>query len=120
MAATQYGTTLVIGATALTGYVIQSADTGDFEIAQEDVIEHVNGTIATRIIWARYPILNMELISVGTVSTQAAADFPKGLKCALTFSYAGLTLSSCICEDVKITSTRGAQKVTVTLKNIGV
>ena len=120
MAATQYGTTLVIGATALTGYVIESADTGDFEVAQEDVIEGVNGTIATRVIWARYPTLNLSLISVGTVSTQAAADFPKGLKCALTFSYAGLTLSSCICDDVKISNAKGGQKVTVTLKNIGV
>lgn len=122
MSATQFGTTLVIGAQAVTGYVVESAEIGDYEVKQADVIDGTTGAIATRIVFTRFPILNMTLVTVS--GTTATTHWPKGLKANKTGGYtaAGIafTFTSCIVDECKISETEGAQKVTVTLKNIGI
>jgi hypothetical protein len=119
---TQFGTTLIIGATAITNYVIESAEIGDYEVKQADVVNAVTGAIETRIVFTRFPILTMTLVSKN--GAVAGDDFPKGLKSTHTGTYtaAGITIdfSTCIVDDCKVSETEGAQKVVVTLKNIGV
>lgn len=119
---TQFGTTLIIGAQAVTDYIIESAEVGDYEVKQVDVINGTNGAIETRIVFTRFPILTMTLVSKD--ATAAGSDFPKGLKAVNTGSYtaAGITIAftDCFVDECKISETEGAQKVVVTLKDIGI
>jgi tetrahydromethanopterin S-methyltransferase subunit C len=119
---TQFGTTLIVGAQTVTGYIIESAEIGDYEVKQADVIDATSGAIATRIVFTRFPILNMTMVTIS--GSTAISHFPKGLKAAHTGSYtaAGITFTftSCIVDDCKVSESEGAQKVVVTLKNIGI
>ena len=119
---TQFGTTLVVGCQTVTGYVVESAEIGDYEVKQNDVIDATTGEIATRIVFTRFPIVTLTMVTAGT--SAAITHFPKGLKATHTGSYtaAGITVAftSCIVDDCKVSESEGGQKVVVTLKNIGV
>lgn len=120
---TQFGTTLDIGATALGSYLIDTAD-GDKEVVQEDVVSGTDGTIATRIVHQIMPILTLSLVCKSGANPDV--DFPKGLKCALTGTYTppgstvAVTLSNYIVDNMTPSRSKGAQKISVTLKNIGI
>lgn len=125
MATTQYAgsNTLIIGATAVGSYLIDTAD-GDNEVVQEDIITGTDGTIASRLVFQIMPMITLNLVAKSGATPWV--DFPKGLKCALTGTYTppgstvALTLSNMIVEECKVSNSKSAQRVTVTLKSIGV
>lgn len=98
--------------TGLANYIVESSTSGGKEIDFEDVFD-ANGLRATRLIFNRYPIINFVLIAT-TGATNPAADFPYGNMCTLT----GMT--SLYVESCEIATNKGATRVTVTLKNLGI
>lgn len=99
------------GAT-LTNYIVVSSTSGGKEVRFKDVFD-ANGALVSRLIFARYPIINMVLIAK-TGATTPATDFPMGDICAIT----GLT--TYYVENCEIATDEGETRVTVTLKNIGI
>jgi hypothetical protein len=112
MATTQHGDTLIIGAGTLTGYIVDTKDDGDVDVAMEEIEDGSDGSLATILVFRRDVKTTYNLIALS--SAAPATDFPKGAKCGLT----GLT--SLWVDDCRISSSKGAQRVTVTLVNKGI
>jgi len=112
MATTQIGTTLSIGAGTLTNYIVQERGEGDFDVDQEDIIDGDDGARKTRLIFMRDGKLTLSLICLTGAAPDT--DFPKGLKCTIT------SLTAYMVDDCKISRSKSAKKVDVTLVNIGI
>jgi hypothetical protein len=112
MATTQHGTTLAIGAGTLTGYILDTKDDGDFNVDMEEIIDGADGSLETILVFRRDEKTTYNLIALS--SANPATDFPKGAKCALT------GLSTLWVDDCRITSSKSAKRVTVTLINKGI
>lgn len=95
----------------LTNYIVESSSSGSGEVDFEDVF-NADGAIVSRLIFNRDPIINLVLIAKNAAAP--STDFPAGDICAVT----GLT--SYYVESCDIATSKGATRVTVTLKNIGI
>lgn len=113
MAATQYGTNLIVGvaSTAFTNYIIESHETGDVETNKTDQKNEL-GVIVTRIVKQK-----MTKETFGLVAKSGAApitDFPKDTALTTPTAYSGWWVDDC-----RITRTEDPMKVTLTLTNLG-
>lgn len=112
MATTQHGDTLIIGAGTLTGYIVDTKEEGDFDVAMEEIEDGADGSLATILVFRRDEKTTYNLIAkTGATPT---TDFPKGAACTVT----GLT--TLWVDDCRVSSAKGAQRVTVTLINKGI
>jgi len=112
MATTQHGDTLIIGAGTLTGYIVDTKDGGDVNVDMEEIIDGSDGSLKTILVFRRDVKTTYNLIAKSGAAP--ATDFPKGAKCALT------GLSTLWVDDCRISDSKSAQRVTVTLVNKGI
>lgn len=112
MATTQIGTTLTLtGQSAITNYIVETDELGNADVNMEDVIDAA-GQRVTRIIYYKDTKLKLNLICKANAAP--ATDFPEGAMCTVT----GFT--SYFVDSAPISRSKGAQKVTVSLTNIGI
>lgn len=110
--ADQIGLTLAIGAGTIVGsYIVESRDDGDRDIDMEDIFDE-NGTRVTRIVFNKDDKITLNLI--GLEGVQPEVDFLKG-EIAAAGGFTDLYV-----DDVRITRSKSAKRVTVTLVNIGI
>lgn len=112
MAATIIGTTVAIAASTVTGYIVQDYSTGGSDVDFEDVYDE-DGARVTRIVFQIDGKLNLDLITTtGTPET----DFPEGGMCTVaTPDLGSFFVDSCV-----VSETKGAERVQVSMTNIGI
>ena len=113
MAANQIGTTLAIGAGTITGsYLVESRDEYDFDVDQEDINDGSTGARATRIVYQRDAKTVLNLICLDGAAPET--DFPKGTISPHT------DFTTMFVEDCRVSRSRSAKRVAVTLVNLGI
>ncbi len=112
MAATQLGSTLIIGGQrTLTNYIVSEDTINDANVVSEDV-EDADGKLTTRIIFRNEAKIRLSLIcKSGATPT---SEFPVGAMCTVT----GLT--GYFVDSAPVVKTKSAQKVTVDMTLLGV
>ena len=109
------GTGVISGAVPSVGtwtnYIVQSVTEADKDVEIED-IDDADGALVTRLIFKRHAKLHIE--AVCKTAATPVTDFPKGDMCALT----GLT--AYYVDDIKVTETKGANRISVDLTLIGI
>jgi hypothetical protein len=110
MAATQLGSTLIIGGQrTLTNYIVSEETANDANVVMEDV-EDADGAFATRIIFRNEGKIKVSLIC--RTGATPATEFPVGAMCTVT----GLT--GYFVDSAPIVKSKSAQKVTVEMTKI--
>ena len=111
MAVAQIGTTLSIGAGTISGsYIVESRDDASLNVIMEDVLDQ-DGVIKTRIVFEKRPVITLNLICIS--GAVPATDFPKGAKSTHT------DFTSYFVNECRVSRSKGAQKVAVTLEALG-
>lgn len=110
MAATQIGSTLIIGGQrALTNYIVSEDTLNDANVVSEDV-EDADGKLVTRIVFRNEAKIKCSLIcKTGATPT---SDFPVGGMCAIT----GLT--QYFVDSAPVVKSKSAQKVNLEMTAI--
>ena len=112
MAATQFGSTLIIGGQrTLTNYIVSEDTINDANVVSEDV-EDADGKLCTRIIFRNEAKIRLSLIC--KTGATPASEFPIGAMCTVT----GLT--GYFVDSAPIVKSKSAQKVTVDMTLLGV
>jgi len=110
--ATQIGTDLAIGCGTITGsYIVQSRDTKNFELDTERIFDE-NGALKTLLTFNSFEMIRLDLICITGAAPQT--DFVMGQIAAHT------DFTTFYVEDVTITQTKSAKRVSVSLKNLGI
>ena len=116
MAATQIGTTLMLGGqTTVTGfasYIVESQTDNEVEAGKEDVFDAA-GALSTRIVFYKWPKITFNLIAKSAAAPET--DFPPEAKCVAAGTYSGWWVDS-----APITRSKSPTKITVTLTSIGI
>ena len=113
MATSQIGTTLAIGAGTITGsYIVDTRDDGDFDVDMEDIIDGADGARETRLVYQRDAKYVLNLICLTGAAPET--DFIKGTIAAHT------DFSTMWVDDMRISTSKSAKRVSVTLINIGI
>ena len=113
MATVQIGTTLAIGAGTITGsYLVDTRDDGDFDVDSEDIFTGETGALTTRLVYQRFQKYVLNLICLDGAAPQT--DFIKGTIAAHA------DFSNLWVDDARISTSKSAKRVSVTLINIGI
>lgn len=110
MAATQIGTTLLLGVGSTLGsYIIAQITNNEANIVSEEV-EDENGALATHITYRNEPVIGFELICKSDATP--ATDFPIGALATLS------GYGSYLVENATVTATKSPRRVSVRLRQI--
>jgi hypothetical protein len=114
MAATQIGTTLIIGqqTTVFGSYIVTDQTDNQNEAGTEDTFD-ADGALANRTVFYRWPKINFNLI--GKSGAAPETDFPPNAKCTATGTYSGWWV-----EGAPVTKSKSPLKIAVTLVSIGI
>ena len=113
MAATQYGTDLIIGVGSTLGnYVIIEHRVNDDEVTASPDVRDEDGTLKTRVILQIMDRQSWTLVPLSGATP--GTDFPKGGFCAIS------ALSNLYCEASNFIRTQDPARVEVTLINLGI
>ena len=113
MAASQIGTTLAIGAGTITGsYIVDTRDNEDYDVDMEDIIDGADGARETRLVYQRDEKIVLNLICLDGALPET--DFAKGQIAAHT------DFTTFWVDDMRVSTSKGAKRVSVTLIDIGI
>jgi hypothetical protein len=111
------GALVTNGQQTVTGYIVESQDSGDADIDMED-INKANGALSTRLVFNRDTKLNLNLIALNaTDAATILGHFPIGNICTATGDPA---LTSYYVDSCTISKTKSATRVKVGLTDIGI
>ena len=113
MAATQIGTTLIVGgqSTLFSSYIVESQGTNTVD-ADEEMVNDADGKPVTKIIYSALPVVTLNLICMS--GANPATDFPAKGRCAVTGTYSGWFVDS-----AEVSTSKSPQRVTERLISLG-
>ena len=115
MAATQIGTSLILGSGTITGsYLVLSKTQGSKNVDSEDFFDGVDGSFSTRVVYNKQAQETLELLILGTGSVaQALIDFPMGGLAAHS-DFSGWHV-----DNMAVVREKSPSRVSVSLTNLG-